>query len=149
MIYNKGELFYDELRYVVGEETMRRILRTYYARWKLKHVDEDEFRAVCEEVSHQDLKWLFAQWLHATPLIDYELQRVERHRGADGRWRVAVTVRRLGDGWMPLEIGDRHHIYARATGQAAVERVEFTADSAPGRLMLDPRVQAHDWNMLN
>ncbi|MGH2594930.1 MAG: DNA glycosylase AlkZ-like family protein, partial [Actinomycetota bacterium] len=34
-----------------------------YARWQLKHVDEDKFLAVCEEVSHQDLKWLFGQWL--------------------------------------------------------------------------------------
>jgi len=149
MIYNKGELFYDELRYVVGDDTMRQILRTYYARWKLKHVDEDKFRAVCEEVSHQDLKWLFAEWLHATPLIDYELQRVERRRGTDGRWHVVVTVRRKGDGVMPLEIGDTHHIYARTVGQAEVERVEFTTDSSPGRLTLDPRVLAHDWNMLN
>ncbi|HKE89819.1 MAG TPA: M1 family metallopeptidase, partial [Gemmatimonadales bacterium] len=112
MIYSKGELFYDELRYVVGDETMRQILRTYYARWQLKHVDEDKFRAVCEELSHRDLKWLFAEWLHATPLIDYKLEAVKRQRGTDGRWHVAVTVRRLGDGVMPLEIGDQHHIYA-------------------------------------
>jgi hypothetical protein len=149
MIYNKGELFYDELRYVVGDDTMRRILRTYYARWKLKHVDEDTFRAVCEEMSHQDLKWLFAEWLHGTPLIDYKLERVQRRRGTDGRWHVAVTVRRLGAGVMPLEIGDQHHIYTRTVGQAEIERVEFTADSAPGRLVLDPRTVAHDWNMLN
>ena len=149
MIYNKGELFFDELRYVVGEEAMRAILRTYYDRWKLQHVDEDKFRAVCEEVSHQDLKWLFAEWLHATPLIDYKLERVERHRVPDGPWHVAVTVRRMGDGVMPVEIGDAHHLYARTAGQAEVERVEFTTDSAPGRLVLDPRVVSHDWNMLN
>src|SRR5215510_9225473 len=149
MIYNKGELFYDELRYVVGDETMRQILRTYYARWQLKHVDEDKFRAVCEELSHRDLKWLFAEWLHATPLVDYKLEAVKRQRGTDGRWHVAVTVRRLGDGVMPLEIGDQHHIYARTVGQAEIERVEFTADSQPGHLVLDPRVVAHDWNMLN
>ena len=149
MIYNKGELFYDELRYVVGEETMRAILRTYYDRWKLKHVDEDKFRAVCEDLSHQDLQWLFAEWLHATPLIDYKLERVQRRRETDGRWHVTVTVRRLGDGVMPVEIGDARHLYARTTGQAEVEQVEFTADSAPGRLVLDPRVMAHDWNMLN
>ncbi len=149
MIYNKGELFYDELRYVVGDDTMRQILRTYYARWKLKHVDEDKFRVVCEEVSHQDLKWLFAEWLHGTPLIDYKLERVQRRRGTDGRWHVTVTVRRLSDGVMPLEIGDAHHIYARTIGQAEVERVDFVTDSAPGRLALDPRVVAHDWNMLN
>src|SRR5213593_328898 len=35
MVYNKAQLFYEQLRYVVGDETMRRILRAYYARWKL------------------------------------------------------------------------------------------------------------------
>jgi len=149
MIYNKAQLFYEQLRYVVGDDVMRRILRTWYARWQLKHVDEDKFRAVCEEVSGQDLGWLFGQWLHGTPLIDYRLERVERHRLPDGHWSVAVTIRRLGDGWMPVEIGDKDRTYVRATGQPEVERVEFTADTKPGRLMLDPRARAHDWNMLN
>src|SRR2546422_475982 len=40
MVYAKAQLFYEQLRYVVGDAAMRRILRTYYARWKLKHVDE-------------------------------------------------------------------------------------------------------------
>jgi len=101
MVYAKAQLFYEQLRYVVGDAAMRRILRTYYARWKLKHVDESAFRAVCEEVSKQDLGWLFGQWLHATPLIDYRLRRVERRRLADGQWLTAVTIERRGDGWMP------------------------------------------------
>ena len=149
MIYNKAQLFFEELRYVVGDDAMRRILRTYFARWKLKHVDETVFREVCEEVSRRDLGWLFAQWLHATPLIDYGLRRVERRHLAGGGWRTVVTIERLGDGWMPLEIGDRDTIYARATGQPAVERVEFTSARRPGRLMLDPHERTHDWNMLN
>src|SRR5439155_25677354 len=47
--------------------------------------------------------------------------------------------------------GDRRGdtIYARATGQPATEVVEFTAAGRPGRLMLDPRVRTHDYNMLN
>src|SRR5213592_971569 len=106
MVYTKAQLFYDELRYVVGDAAMRQILRTYYARWKLKHVDEAAFRAVCEEVSKQDLGWLFGQWLHGTPLIDYRLRKVERQRTANGQWLTAVIVERLGDGWMPVEIGD-------------------------------------------
>ena len=151
MVYDKAQLFYEQLRYVVGDETMRRILRTYYARWKLKHVDEDCFREVAEEVSGRDLKWLFGQWLHATPLIDYSLKRVQRTRQADGRWLTAVTIERKGDGWMPVEIGERRGdtIYARATGQPATEVVEFTTARRPGRLVLDPRVRAHDYNMLN
>ena len=50
---------------------------------------------------------------------------------------------------MPIEIGDRDTIYARATGQPEVERVEFTSARKPGRLMLDPRARAHDYDMLN
>jgi len=150
MIYSKGQLFYEELRYVVGDDAMRKILRLYYARWQLKHVDEAKFRAVCEEVSHQDLGWFFAEWLHATPLFDYAMaRRVQRRRLADGRWRTTVTINRLGDGVMPVEIGDADTIYARATGQPLVERVEFVTARKPGRLMLDPRGKTHDWNMLN
>jgi len=149
MIYTKAQLFYEQLRYVVGDETMRRILRAYYARWKLKHVDETAFRDVAEEVSGMDLKWLFAQWLHATPLIDYRLKHVQRTRTAGGGWRTTVTIERLGDGWMPIEIGDRDTIYARATGQPEVERVEFITARKPKGLMLDPRLRTHDWNMLN
>ena len=149
MIYSKGQLFFEQLRYVVGDETMRRILREYYARWKLKHVDEDAFRVVAEEVSGMDLHWLFAQWLHGTPLIDYRLQRVQHQRMADGRWLTAVTIERLGDGRMPVEIGDRDTIYARSSGEPEEERVEFVTARKPGRLTLDPRVRAHDWNMLN
>ena len=151
MVYSKAQLFYEQLRYVVGDETMRRILRTYFSRWNLKHVDEDAFRAVAEEVSRQDLKWLFGEWLHETPLIDYRLKRVERRRlpPPDGRWRTTVTIERKGDGRMPVEIGDRDTIYARASGEPAVERVEFVTTRKPKRLMLDPRGRSHDYDTLN
>src|SRR5256712_2993265 len=155
MVYNKAQLFYEQLRHIVGDQTMRRILRAYYARWKLKHVDEEAFREVAEQVSRQDLKWLFGQWLHGTPLIDYALKHVQRTRQADGRWLTVVTIERKGDGFMPVEIGTQGRrgagdtVYARATGQPARERVEFTTAQRPGPLMLDPRVRAHDYDMLN
>src|SRR5207245_11382870 len=122
MVYTKGMLVYRELRYVVGEDTMRRILRAYYERWRLRHVDEDSFREMAEEVSGQDLKWLFGQWLHATVLIDYRLRRVERHRLPGGRGRTAGTIERRGDGWVPGGIGDGSGdtVYGRAAGPARV-----------------------------
>src|SRR3989441_3486163 len=149
MIYEKGQLFYEQLRYIVGDDVMRQILRTYYARYRLRHVDEDAFRTVAEAVSHMDLRWFFAQWLHGTPLIDYSLTKVKRHRMADGRWRTTVTIDRLGAGWMPVELGDDKGIYARSTGEPLRERVEFVTDHKPGRLVLDPRQRSHDWNALN
>src|SRR5438046_2396020 len=94
MVYSKAQLFYEQLRYVVGDDAMRRILRAYFARWKLKHVSEDAFREVAEQVSGQDLKWLLGQWLHGTPLIDYKLKRADRRRlpGARPRDSAAATT---------------------------------------------------------
>src|ERR1700751_4519669 len=50
---------------------------------------------------------------------------------------------------MSVEIGDADTIYARATGEPAEERVEFVTTARPGRLMLDPRGRAHDYDLLN
>jgi hypothetical protein len=149
MTYDKGQLFFEQLRYVVGDSLMRRILRTYYERWKLKHVDEAAFRAVAEEVAGRDLGWLFGQFLHGTPLYDYRIKHVTRERLADGGWRTTVTVAQLGDGRMPVEIWDRDTMYARSVGLGAVERVSFVSRRKPGRLVLDPRLRSHDWDMMN
>ncbi len=155
MIYTKGELFFHQLRYIVGPEAMRRILREYYRRWKLKHVNELAFLEVAEEASRMDLKWFFAQWLHGTPLYDYRIGKVRRLQLADGTWETTVEVERKGDGRMPVEIGERGRtrtgavVYARAEGRAAKERVTFLSQTKPGTLVLDPRVTSHDWNFMN
>ncbi|MBA2627981.1 MAG: M1 family metallopeptidase [Gemmatimonadales bacterium] len=152
MIYSRGELFFEQLRYIVGDATMRRILRTYYDRWKLRHVDEAAFRDVAEEVSQRDLSTLFGQWLHAVELYDYGVGRVQRHRMADGRWRTRVEVLRKEQGRIPVEvaaIAGRDTTVVRAAGMAEREWVELVTASRPGAIVLDPRVRTHDWNMLN
>ena len=149
MIYEKGQLFYEQLRYIVGDDVMRQILRTYYARWRLKHVDEDAFRTVAEEVSHMDLRWFFGQWLHGTPLIDYGFGKVRRKKLPDGRWRTTAVIERRGDGWMPIEIAVDDSIVTRLSGQAEREQIEVLTNTKPKRLAIDPRHRTHDWNTLN
>ncbi|MFQ5704339.1 MAG: M1 family metallopeptidase [Gemmatimonadales bacterium] len=155
MIYSKGELFYHQLRYIVGPENMRCILREYYRRWKLKHVDERSFRDVAEEVSGMDLGWFFSQWLHGTPMYDYAIGKVKRERRPDGTWDTAVEVERKGDGWMPVEIGEgrwkngTQPLYGRASGLKKKEVVTFHTQNKPGRLLLDSRIVSHDWNFTN
>ena len=152
MIYSRGELFYHQLRYIVGDDTMRRILRTFYDRWKLKHVDENAFKAVAEEVSHRDLSTFFGQWLHNVVLYDYAVGRVKSDRGADGRWKTRVEVVRRSPGRIPVEvaaIAGKDTAVVRAQGLAEREWVELVTATKPGTIVLDPRVRTHDWNMLN
>jgi Peptidase family M1 domain len=168
-IYTRGELFFHQLRYIVGDVTMHRILRTFYDRWKLKHVDEAAFRSVAEEVSQLDLSTLFAQWLHTTELYDYGIGRVrtERHEArkpvsrADStappsvridRWVTHVEVIRKAPGRIPVVvavIGRKDTAVVRTQGLAEREWVELETRSKPKLVLLDPGMRTHDWNMLN
>lgn len=151
MIYTKGQLICEMLRYVLGEETFERVLHEYYARWRLKHVTSERFEEVAEAVSHQDLSWFFAEWLHGEPLVDYGLHKVRRRRAGDG-WITDIEIERLGDGIMPVDIavpvGDST-VIVRARGVERRETVEVRTAVEPGRIELDPARQTMDWNYLN
>jgi hypothetical protein len=138
---------------------MRQILRTYYQRWKLRHVDEAAFRAVAEEVSKRDLSQFFAQFLHSTVLYDYSVGRVKTGRREDrttGRrndlWTTRVEVVRKSPGMFPVDVVVRSRTDSATTrtiGTAEREWVVLTTRGKPREVELDPRVRAHDWNMLN
>ncbi len=151
MIYTKGELFLHELRRMVGDSVMLAILRTYYARWKLRHVDEDAFRSVVEEVTHRDMKTFFAQWLHEVVLTDYAIRAARRAEVAGG-WQTTVDVRRKSPGIYPVTVAvyAAHDTgYATVDGIADAERVTVHTGSKPSRVMLDPDEDSHDWDILN
>jgi hypothetical protein len=151
-IYSRGEFFFQQLRYLVGDATMHRIVRTFYDRWKLKHVDEGAFQSVAEEVSGRDLSTLFGQGLHATEKYDYAVGKVQRGRAAPGQWTTRVEVLRRESGRIPVEvavIGELDTGWVRIDGMAEREWVEVRTRSEPKLVALDPRVRTHDWNMLN
>jgi hypothetical protein len=150
-IYTRGQMFYEFLRYIVGDDTMREILRTFYQRWQFKHVDEAAFRDVAEEVSGMSLSTFFGQWLHGTPLYDYGIGRVKRDQ-RDGRWHTRVEVVRHAEGRLPVEVAllaGSDTVVKRIDGLAKKTWVEFETAGKPDEVRLDPRLRTHDWNMLN
>jgi len=152
MIYARGELFFHRLHALVGAETMGRILRTYYARWKLRHVDEAAFRQVAEEVSGRNLSSFFGQWLHGNVRYDYAIRKVRSNRTTDGRWITRVQLERREDGVLPVEVLVRtptDRARARAEGYATRETVTLLTEGRPVEVVLDPDGVTHDWNMLN
>ncbi|HET7024733.1 MAG TPA: M1 family metallopeptidase, partial [Gemmatimonadales bacterium] len=150
-IYVRGELFFHQLRYIVGDSTMRAILHAFYARYQYHHVDEDAFKRVAEEVSHRDLNAFFAQWLHTTELYDYALGRVRHQRLPDGSWRTRAEVVRKAPGMIPVEvafIAGKDTTVVRTDGFATSAWVEAVTSAKP-EVVVDPRERTHDWNLLN
>ncbi len=138
-IYARGELFFHQLRYVVGDETMHRILQRFYQRWKLKHVDESAFRAVAEEVSHRDLSSLFSQWLHGTELYDFAVGRVrtQRTQRTERTERTQRRQRTHGAAYPSTSSASS----ASSASSEWLTRVEVVR-KAPGRIPVDVAVIA-------
>ena len=106
MIYVKAPLFFNALRYTLGDETFRKCLNTFFDRWKYKHVDEYALLSVCEEVSGQDLNEIFKQWLHTTKSCDYRVKRFKVKPEGD-QYRASVEIERKGEMMMPLTLAFR------------------------------------------
>ncbi|HWK89204.1 MAG TPA: M1 family aminopeptidase, partial [Longimicrobium sp.] len=108
MTYSKASAVFRMLRAMVGDETMRGILRTYYERHRFTHVTGEDFQVVAEEKTGKDLDWFFDQWIRRTDRLDYGITDVSTRPTGSGGWRTTVTVLRLGQAWMPvtLRVGD-------------------------------------------
>jgi hypothetical protein len=151
-IYARGEQFFHQLRYLVGDEQLRRITRTFYRRWRLKHVDEIAFRQVAEEVSGMPLATFFGEGLHGTALVDYAVGDVETRRTGDTGWTTRVEILRKAEGGIPVEVwvvGETDTAIVRTDGLAEREWVTVATRSRPRQVLLDPRLRTRDWNMLN
>ncbi len=72
-VYQKAALTLLTLENYLGEDVMGRVMKAYYERWKFKHPKTEDFIAVAEEVSGQDLDWFFDQFLHSPDKLDYAI----------------------------------------------------------------------------
>ncbi|MFI5210100.1 MAG: M1 family aminopeptidase, partial [Gemmatimonadales bacterium] len=150
MVNQRGELFFHQLRTVVGgNESMRAILRSWYDQYRLRHAVGDDFLALATSGSGADLSPLSTQWLHGTVLYDYALKGA---RFDPGDRRTTIEIHRVAAGMFPVDVGVQYQDSARlvrGTGFGVDEHLEITTAVRPRRVTLDPGVRSHDWNMLN
>ena len=143
MTYTRASAVFRMLRELVGEQTFRQILRTFYARHRLQHVTGEDFQRVAEEVSRRDLDWFFGQWIARTDRLDYGIGRAGTAPTGDGRWRTRVEVLRMGQAWMPvvLRVGDATRTL---DSRARRQTVEVVTRARPVAAVLDP-----EWVLLD
>ena len=74
--YNKGAVFLGQLGYLVGNDVLFDILRTYYSEWKFKHPQPNDLRRIAERVSGLQLQWFLTDWTQTTNKIDYGIASI-------------------------------------------------------------------------
>jgi aminopeptidase N len=67
-VYDGGALVLYALRHQIGDDAFFETLRTYLQRYRYGNAGSDDFIAVAEEVSGQDLGPFFDDWLYSQPM---------------------------------------------------------------------------------
>ena len=141
-VYQKGGWVLHMLRHRIGTETFWRGIREYYRRYMNGSASTDDLRHVMEEVSGQDLRWFFTQWLNRPGVP--KLEGFWRYDAANKR--VVVTLRQTIAGEpfrLPVEIG----LVPASGGPMQIEQLELTAatgiftiaaETEPNSVELDP-----------
>lgn len=66
ILYEKGAVVLHMLRRQIGDRPFLRVLRAFADRFRMGKASIDDFRAVAQQESGQDLAWFFDQWLGRT-----------------------------------------------------------------------------------
>jgi hypothetical protein len=179
--YDKPALTLQTLEGLVGEETMVRILRTFARRYRFAHPSTEDLIAVVGEVTGQDWRWFFEETFFSSGLCDYavtvETRRVRTPRGwlegpdgelalgapageetdtAGSEWTSRVTVARLGEVRMPVEVrvtlADGRSIDELWDGRDRWTRFEYTGAKAvvaivdpEGKIAVDVDRSNNEW----
>src|SRR5215469_3873280 len=74
--YGKTATVLLTLEAVIGEDTMRRAMHTYFMRYRFTHPTGEDFLKTIEEVSGQNLRWYYDQAVYGTNVLDYQVRGV-------------------------------------------------------------------------
>jgi hypothetical protein len=114
--YGKTATVLLTLEKIIGEETLRQALHTYFMRYRFTHPTGEDFIKTVEEVSGEDLRWYFDQAVYGTQMLDYKI--LDAHsdpvhwyeagnaatKNGDMLYRTYVTVLRKGDFVLPVDL---------------------------------------------
>jgi Peptidase family M1 domain len=114
--YGKTATVLLTLEKVIGEETLKRALHTYFMRYRFTHPTKEDFLQTVEEVSGQNLRWYFDQAVYGTQVLDYEIRRANsdrldwyvkdppKEKKGETVYRTQVQVHRKGDFIFPVGV---------------------------------------------
>ena len=97
--YRKGEVFLEQLGYILGASVRDKIILEYYNKWKFKHPDADDFIRLSENVSDIKLDWYKEYWCNTTKTINYAIDSLWEENGVS-----KIRIKRLGQMPMPIDL---------------------------------------------
>jgi hypothetical protein len=165
--YGKTASVLLTLEKVIGEDTMRKALHTYFMRYRFTHPTKEDFLKTVEEVAGQNLRWYFDQAVYGTQAFDYEVMSIasrpadwyeapkQRKRGGEVEYESTVMLHRKGDFIFPVDalitFDDRTKVREHWDGQDRWIRFHYLRKAKVASAEIDPdhRIQLDRDNFNN
>jgi hypothetical protein len=97
--YTAGELFLNQLRYIMGDKNFYTGMKRYFNAWKFRHPEPNDFMRVMEKTSGLQLHWFQRYWINSNKKIDYEIKEVTGNGESS-----EITLARVGEIPMPIDL---------------------------------------------
>jgi hypothetical protein len=142
--YARSGITLRTLENLLGEETMARIMRTYFQRWRFRHPCTRDFIQVASEVSGRDLSRFFDQFVYGSNVLDYKVGEVESKEVGEKnkQFESVVKIQREGEAVLPVEIRVRFtdgHVEERQwDGEYRWVKYTFTRPAEVESVEVDP-----------
>jgi aminopeptidase N len=140
--YSKPGVVLATLKNILGAETFGRVMRTFAERYRFKHPRTQDFTAVAQEVSGQNLEWFFDQAVYGRGVLDYAVESATTRRTDMGSYHSQVVLARKGEVKFPLDVlvtfsdgTARRQVW---DGQAVSQTLMFDTSAPLAHAALDP-----------
>lgn len=97
--YSKGEVFMEQLGYIIGAEVRDKMLLEYYNQWRFKHPNSNDLIIVAEKLSGIKLDWYKEYFCSTTKTINYAIDSLWEEGGVS-----KIRLRRIGHMPMPIDV---------------------------------------------
>jgi len=141
IVFYKGSMIFRMLRETIGRDKFDQLLAKFLQDYKGKNASIDDFEKLADQVSGQNLRYFFAQWVEGTGVpeftVDYQIIRTRA-----GKFRTRGTVKQnLETLKMPVELllraeGDNQQKIIRIEGKS--EDFDFESNGQPIEVVVDP-----------
>ena len=141
IVFYKGSMVFRMLRETIGREKFNQLLAKFLQNFKGKNASIDDFEKLAGQVSGENLRYFFAQWVEGTGVpeftVDYQIIRTRA-----GKFRTRGTVKQnLETLKMPVELllraeGDNQQKIVRIEGKS--EDFDFESNGQPIEVVVDP-----------
>lgn len=98
-VYTRAKLVLNAIERDVGTDSMNRIMKSYFQRWKFKHPSTADFQGAVENVTKRSWKDFFDQYVYGDKMIDYSVDSIRARKivtDTGPAYENEVLIRKLG-----------------------------------------------------